>query len=178
MRLGTILLVVATLTSGDANAQDRSPEDVLGQSLVDALVSKDVVAYSQCWMSSRRMLAMMKELGVSEMPADKLREYHSRRNKAIAESFMKIQKLIDDANIDRKSIRLKTCKPSKIQQRKAPKGMLTQTNQFSLLLAVGDDEWRFEIDDGVLHDGLWYFTDSPINLFAGNQILSFRDHSK
>ena len=177
MRISAIAIATA-LMCGSSFAQDKTPQEVLGQALVESIVRNDIVGYSQCWLPSRRMAAMMKELGVPEMPAEQLRDYHSLRNRSIAESFRKIQELIVDAKVDRKSIRLKSCKASKIQQRKAPKGTLTQTNQFSVLLAVGEDEWRLEIDDGVLHSGIWYFSDAPINLFAGEQILSFRDHRK
>jgi hypothetical protein len=172
------IVVLSTLVCGPPSTQETTPEKELGQALAEAIATNDVVGYSQCWISSRRMVAMMKELGVSEMPVDRLREYEALRNKSIAESFKKIQKLIDDRKLDRKSILLKSCTAAKLRKRKAPKGTLTKTEQFSVLLTVGDEEWRFEIDDGVLHAGMWYFSDSPINLFAGNRTLSFKDHRK
>lgn len=124
-QLPTILLLVTTLTSEQSIAEDPSPEEALGNSFVAALVSKDIVAYSQCWLSTRRMLAQMKLLGGPVMPAAKLREYHSRRNRDIAVSFARLQNLIDAADVDRKSIRLKACKPFTIQQLKGPKGGFT-----------------------------------------------------
>lgn len=178
LHLAPLFILVTTIPSGDLASTEPTPERLLGQSLVDAIMANDVVAYSHCWVSTRRMLSIMKQLGVNEISADKLREYHALRNRGIHESFTKIQKLIRDKKIDRKSITLKTCTPSKIRQKAAPKGKLTQTTQFSVLISVGDDEWRFEIDDGLLHDGLWYFSDSPINLFFDNEVLSFRDHRK
>jgi len=175
MRFVALLLVLATTISTRAIAQDQSPEEALGQSLVHAIVSKDIVAYSQCWISTRRMLAIMKQLDGPGIPADKLRQYHARRNKRIAESFTKIQKLIDETKIDPKAIRLKSCKAVAVREQKGPKGALTLANAFEIVLTVGNAEMRFEIDDGVMHNGLWYFMDSPINLFAGDRILSFRD---
>ncbi len=159
-------------------AEEIPKADEIGESLVEAVVSNDVVGYSQCWISSRRMAAIMMDLGVDEIPVPELRKYHSLRNKSIAESFSKIQKLISDAKIDRESIRLKSCKASGVGVKKAPGGSITTANQFTLLVLVGDDEWRFVIDDGLMDRGMWHFSDSPINLFAGDVILSFRDHRK
>lgn len=164
------------LVGQPAIAQEIPTADAIGESLVEAIVSNDVVGYSQCWISSRRMAAVMVEIGVDEIPVKELRKYHSLRNKSIAESFSKIQKLIGDAKIARESIRLKSCKASGVREKKAPGGSITTANQFALLVSVGDDEWRFTIDDGFVDRGMWYFSDSPINLFAGDVILSFRDH--
>lgn len=161
-----------------ANAQELSAEMAVGDSLVSAIVTNDVVAYSQCWISSRRMATMMKDAGV-DLPASaatKMREYHTLRNQDIVESFRKIQALIDDSKIDRQSIRLKTCEASNIREKKAPKGTVTQASGFNLVLTVGDKEWRYRIDDGVKDNGMWYFSDSPTNLFTDGKTLSFRDH--
>ena len=93
MRALPILLSVF-LVGQSATAEQIPTADTIGQSLVEAIVSNDVVGYSQCWISSRRMATIMTELGVQEAPAEGLREYHLLRNRSIAESFRKIQKLI------------------------------------------------------------------------------------
>lgn len=160
------------------NAQGRSAEEALGESLVAAIAADDVVAYSQCWISSRRIVAMMKGIGI-DLPADApndIREKHALRNKDIAESFRKIQSLIDSRKIDRQSIRLKECVALSVRERKAPNGTIKKAGRFNLVLIVNGEEWRFDINDGFVDNGVWYFSDSPVNLFAGDTILSFRDH--
>lgn len=153
--------------------QNRSAEDALGESLAAAIASKDIVAYSQCWISTRQMLTLNKTLGMEEVSAPELADYHWRRNVNIAGSFEKIQTLIEELKIDRKSIRLKQCTPNGIMNIKMQGGILTRSTRFHVLLSVGEAEWRFDIDDGVLDHGVWYFSDSPKTIIAGERTLTF-----
>ncbi|GAA4443290.1 hypothetical protein GCM10023156_00240 [Novipirellula rosea] len=121
------------------------------------------------------MDTIMRELGIGEAP-ESLKNKLLLRNRSIAESFRKIQKLIDDAKIDRHSIRFNSCKVSGVRENKLPLGSVTKADRFSLLLSVGVDEWRLIIDGGLVDRGMWSFSDSPTNLFVGDVILSFRDH--
>ncbi len=117
----------------------------------------------------------MRELGIGNAP-ESLKNKLLLRNRSIAESFRKIQKLIDDAKIDRQSIQFNSCKAIGVRENKLPLGSVTKADQFILLLSVGGDEWRLNIDGGLVDRGMWSFTDSPTNLFAGDVTLSFRDH--
>tara|TARA_R110002020_G_scaffold90621_13_gene220738 strand:+ start:31 stop:435 length:405 start_codon:yes stop_codon:yes gene_type:complete len=122
------------------------------------------------------MATIMIELGLGEPPAEEMKKFHLLRNRNIVESFKMIQKLIDDAKIDRQSIRFNSCKVSGVHETKLPLGSVTKADQFSLLLSVGDDEWRFTIDGVVMDRGMWSFSDSPTKLFVGDVTLSFRYH--
>ncbi|GAB5440287.1 MAG: hypothetical protein Fues2KO_06360 [Fuerstiella sp.] len=117
------------------------------------------------------------ELGV-ESPFENLKEYHAGRNRSIAESFRKIQQLIADRGIDRKSLQLKSCTANGVREIQAPNGTSTQAAGFTIILVAGGRDWRFAIDDGLVDGDLWFFMDSPTNLFTGDGILSFTDHLK
>lgn len=173
-----MLVMLMNLLSQTTFAQKNTPEEKLGQSLVSAISENDIVSYSQCWLSIRRGDAMMKELGIPEKESKGLRGYLLKRNKRIVDSFRKIQKLIDDKKIDRKSIKLKSCEASNVRKRKAPKGQITNAHSFNVIMLVGQKEWRLKINNGVLDGGMWYFSDSPINLYAGKEILSFHGFRK
>lgn len=176
MRALPILLSIF-LVGQSAAAQQIPTSEAIGQSLVEAIISNDVVGYSQCWSSSRRMSRITMELGIGEAP-ESLQKELLLRNRSIAESFRKIQKLIDDAKIDRQTIRFNSCKVSGVRENKLPLGSVTKADQFSLLLSVGGDEWRLIIDGGLVDRGMWYFSDSPTTLFVDDVTLSFRDHRK
>lgn len=171
---------LACLFGNPLIAQETSAEVELGEFLTKAIAENDVVAYSQCWISLRRMTTKLKEIGVDLPPeeTERMPEYIARRNRLVAESFRKIQALIDSAKIDRQSIRLKTCEAGNVQARKAPKGSLTKAQDFSVVISVGAEEWRFEIDDGVMDNGMWYFSDRPMTLYAGDTTLRFRADSR
>lgn len=180
MRRIYVLATLCLLGQSAVFAQDGDAETILGEALVRALAENDVVAYSQCWTSSRRMLVRMNEIGV-DLPTkelQKMREYNTLRNRSILESFRKIQSLIEMRKIDRKSIRLKSCKPQNVREKKAPKAVVKQAGSFEVVMSVGDEDWELEIDDGVVDNQMWYFADAPINLHAGDAVLSFRDHRK
>ena len=133
MRLFGVFALLCLL-SDSSIAQETSSQTALGESLVSAIVSDDIVAYSHCWIASRRTATKLKEIGV-ELPAEQLKkmhEYNTQRNIIVAESFRKIQSLIKSAKIDRQSIRLKSCKAENIREKKAPKGSITKAGSMKL----------------------------------------------
>ena len=171
--LGVVLVLYSSLA-----VQDETAETEVGAALVAAIAADDIVAYSQCWTSARWSFATAKEYGV-ELPAaeaEKMRDYIQLRNKSIAESFQKIQSLINEQEIDRQMIRLKTCEARAVRERKAPNGTFRQAGGFSIEISAEAEEWQLEIDDAVMDRGIWHFTDSPRylrDLRAGETILSF-----
>lgn len=176
MRIVGVFLCVVVVAS-DGYAQEQDAETALGESLKNAIVAEDIVAYSQCWTSARQGIELLKSLGV-EIPAEEIQEmrkYGAKRNQNIAKSFYQIQKLITDRKIDRKTIQLKSCKAQGVRKEKTPKGNLQSANSFTMELTVGDEVWKMTIDDGALLNGLWYFSDSPISLKAGKSYLSFQE---
>jgi hypothetical protein len=174
MRLIFVLLVLTHSVSIAAN--DGAAQSV-GKALVEAIVSNDVVAYSQCWISTRQMEYHFERMGIKS-PFENLKQYHANRNKSVAESFEKIQQLIASQSVKRESIQLKSCEAKQVRTLRAPNGVSMLAGHFTIVLTAGNDDWRFEIDDGLFDGGVWYFMDSPLNLSAKDTILHFSDHEK
>lgn len=168
--------LLSVLISSPVWAEEDSPATNLGQSLVGAITTNDVVAYSQCWLSAREGAAQMKALGkkLSEEELAQMRQYLFQRNRKVAESFLKLQELLNENNVDRTKIRFKSCEVQGAKEQKAPQGKRKQATGFAVTFQVEEEEWKLTIDDGVMVHGLWYFSDSPTTLDAGGRIVRFK----
>lgn len=164
------------MVAGSVGAEE-TPEQQLGSALVAAISERDVVGYSHCWFSMRQMEGRLKDLGVvlPDEEMGKMAKYMLARNKDIAESFTRIQELLDERSVDRPKLSFSSCVASNVQKRPTPNGTHTMANDFKVVFVdASGAEWRFSIDDGVFDGAAWYFSDSPTSLFVGDTSLRFR----
>ena len=97
LRLFTCTLLVSSLS-----AQDKVPFQDFGEQFVSALSNNDIVKYSQCWMSQRRLLAIVSRPGSDISPREKAmianyNEYFDEINRQVAYSFGVLVKTLSDA---------------------------------------------------------------------------------
>ena len=173
MNIRPFLLIASILVSANFCGSAAEPSDEfseLAQSLLSSIRNDDIVEYSSCWMSFRGRSALWD----SDTSTADMRKYIQNRNKMIKRSFEVLQSVVREHRIDRQSITLASV-TAPIRESNGIK----RTDDFSVVFKTTAGEMNLAIDDGVLVDGLWYFTDSPTTLkIAGQEPIRFAEGGK
>ncbi len=166
----------AKVVAKEANGKKVTAEAKLAQSLVSAIADNDIVAYSQCWTSSRdRRAALAKYFPtMSQERVDKLVSKLAPRNKIIIKSFEAIQKHISVNKITSDQIKLKSFEVEYNLEEIYNSYKIVSATKFIILMEVNGQEWKYVMDDSGEFDDQWYFGDSPISISVGKKTIEFR----
>ena len=171
----TVLLLSITFLTLNLSAEEKL-EEILGKALVSSVVNNDIVAYSQCWTSSRSRKNSLKKYfpQIPDQHIKKMLQKLIPRNKVIVSSFEKRQDYINLNKIDRKVIKFKSCIIKYNKEEIINGHKMISATQFIISMQVNDEEWLYRMDDCGIINNQWYFDDRPIDLKIGDQTIKFR----
>lgn len=160
----THFAAVLLLFAADPQKTDDPPFQDLGKQFVESLRSEDVVAYSQCWSSFRRLKVLAQKIEVppeheAEVPShDVMKTYMEARNRHVAYAFEKLVETFR-ATGDLKRLQLVS-----IEAHVVERVGFRSASMFHLTVALGETHFRIGIDDGLEADGTWYFQDTALEM--------------
>jgi hypothetical protein len=174
----TALLAAALFCSVRlASAAEAESYDELGQALLSAVQQDDIVAFSGCWMSHRQSLHLNEKYGkpIDAETKAKLFRYNRVVNRAVAKAFKDLQEIVKSSGIKPTELELKSIEAHGLRELTGIEkvGSVKKVGGFDLVFTAGETEFTLEIDDGVQYDGLWYFTDAPINIRTPTRVYDY-----
>lgn len=157
-----LLLILSVATQ--ANGMPKPYYD-LGEQLVESLRNHDIVAYSNCWTSYRRVreLAKASNKPIPKEELDGMKKYIQERNQHIASSFKILTELFKKEGELKKLSLLDVSIQGKVKER----GGVKQITMFYITVGLGKSQYQVTIDDGVEDNGVWHFMDKPLYIEGG-----------
>ena len=143
--------------------EGAAPLTDLGEQFVEAIRNKDIVAYSQCWVSYRRLVAIVRSAGDKLPPEAKeelarMKPYYVDRNRHVAHSFDVLVEHLSRGG-DLAALRLVAIE-GRVKERHGMRAIST----VHVTLGIGDARYEVGIDDAIEDDGSWFFSDKPMSL--------------
>lgn len=159
-------------------ADDVKLEDKLGKALVLSIVNDDIRAYFRCWTTSIHRKKALKKYypQVAEEGIKRLLDKLAPRDEIIVHSFKEIQRYINSNNIDRKQIKFISCDVKYNPEEIFNGHKMISATQYTIHINVKGKEWVYRLDDCILLDNQWFFSDSPMDINLGNKTINFRQN--
>ncbi len=159
--VAALLVLSGLLSMAVAEARDEAKADSfrdLGEQFVNALKNEDVVEFSQCWMSFRRLkaVALAAKLDIPEEQLEAMKKYFEDRNQHVVYAFNVLTKML------KKEGDLEQLTLVKVSGKISEKNGMRQTSMFYIVLSLGATKFQVDIDDGFEENGAWYFSDKPL----------------
>jgi hypothetical protein len=152
----TALLLVA---AAPADTGGRPFQD-LGEQFVNSLRNQDIVEFSQCWISHRRVrtIIIASKAPDSEINIKAMKGYLENRNRQVAKSFKRLtERFKKDGDITR-------LKLVSIEAHVLEVYGIRKTSKFHVTISLDDVTYKLKIDDGFQDSGTWYFFDPVLGV--------------